>query len=111
MLSLFPQLFFLEQFAPFILRLVLGAIFIARGSSKIFMKDDKLKMAAGGIELLGAVLVLAGFLTQLGAILLIADRAVAIWKTKFSELNIILIAIAVCLIVLGPGFLSIDYPF
>ena len=111
MLSLFPQLFFLEQFAPFILRLVLGVIFFVRGYFKIIERGEKLRITAGGLELVGAILVLAGLFTQLGAIFFIIDRAIAIWKTKFSELNVILMAMALCLLVLGPGFLSIDYPF
>ena len=111
MLSLFPQIFFLEQIAPFILRLALGLIFISRGYSKIFNKESKFILGAGIIELAGGALVLAGFLTQLGALLIIADRILVISKTRQNyELSGALIAMAASLLFLGPGFLSIDLP-
>src|SRR3989344_7531299 len=130
MLSIFPQLFFLEQLAPFLLRLALGVIFIAHGYQKLFgnlqgtadsFHFQEIRHAkawaviAGALELAGGVLLLAGFLTQLGAILAIIDRLGAISRTKFKkgfiggyELDLALIAMAAATLVLGPGFFSID---
>lgn len=114
MLSVFPQLFFLRQIAPFILRLALGAIFIVRGYQKLKGEDKstwaRIIIAA---ELGGGIFVLAGFLTQIAAIVIAFDRIAALWKNKFQnwEFNLILLAVAVSLIFLGPGFLSVDLPF
>ncbi len=111
MLSAFPQLFFLEQIAPFILRLALGAIFVARGYRKL--KGEEKSVRARIIiaaELGGGILLIAGFLTQIAAIVIALDRIGALWKNKFQnwEFDLTLLAVAVSLIFLGPGILSID---
>lgn len=111
MLSLFPELFTFEQLAPLILRLVLGAIFIRQGYPKLASRPVKLwVLAAGVVEFFGGVFLLAGFLTQLAAGLIALDRIAAIWKVKFSKLNLALLAISLALLVLGPGNFSIDLP-
>lgn len=111
MLSVFPQLFFLEQIAPLILRLALGAIFIVRGYRKLKNAEKTLQMRiAIAAELGGGILLLTGFLTQIGAIAIVLDRISAIRKNKFQnwEIDLILLASAISLIFLGPGILSVD---
>ena len=111
MLSVFPQLFFLEQIAPFILRLALGAVFVVRGYRKLKGEDKSMRariiIAA---ELGGGILLLAGFLIQIAAVVIALDRIGALWKNKFQnlEFDLMLLAVAISLIFLGPGVLSID---
>jgi len=64
-------------------------------------------------ELGGGILLLAGFLTQIATIVIALDRIGALWKNKFQnwEFDLILLTAAISLIFLGPGFLSIDFPF
>ena len=118
MLSLFPQIFFLEQLSPFILRLALGVIFASYGYIKLSQRKNKLSIAGGALELVGGLFVFLGLFTQLGAIFLIVDRLISVWKVKFSrgfiggyDFDIALIAMATSLLFLGPGFFSIDFPF
>ncbi|OGF69268.1 hypothetical protein A3H65_00350 [Candidatus Giovannonibacteria bacterium RIFCSPLOWO2_02_FULL_45_14] len=114
MLSVFPQLFFLEQIAPFILRLALGAIFVTRGYRKLKGEDKSARTKVIiAIELGAGILLLVGFLTQIGAIVIALDRFGALWKNKFQncELDFTLLIVAVSLIFLGPGILSVDLRF
>ena len=132
MLSVFPQLFFLEQIAPTLLRLILGVIFIIHGYSKLYgnfdgsvryfesegVKNAKTWVWVSGIfELIGGLLVFAGFLTQVAVLFLIVDRLASMIRIKlrkgfFSyEFDLVLIAIALALLFLGPGFFSIDLPY
>ena len=132
MLSLFPQLLTLEQLAPFILRLALGVIFIAHGYPKLFtqfsgtaqffesvgIKPAKFWVfVVGAVEFFGGILLVAGFLTQPAAFLLAVNMLVAIWKLKFKqglvggyEFDLALLAVALALLVLGPGAFSLDLP-
>ena len=78
MLSIFPQLFAFSELAPFILRLVLGIIFIVHGYPKLFkafgqtagffesvgIKPAKFWVVVVGIsEFFGGIALLVGFLT------------------------------------------------
>src|SRR3989338_3429222 len=131
--SLFPDLFVFEQFAPLILRLVFGAVFIVHGYPKLFTQFAEtaqffeavnirpakfLVFVVGIVEFFGGIFLVAGFLTQLVAALIAIDMMVAIWKVKFRqgffggyEFDLALLAMAVSLILLGPGKFSLDLPF
>lgn len=111
MLNLFPQLIVLEQFAPLILRLVLGVIFISHGWAKISNRENKFIIATGFAELVSGAFVLAGFLTQPTSLVIIADRILIIWKTRQNyEFHIAVIAMAVSLLFFGAGLFAIDLP-
>lgn len=131
--SLFPDLFVFEQFTPLILRLVLGAVFIVHGYPKIFTQSASTAgffesvgirpakfwvFVVGAVEFFGGIFLIAGFLTQLVAALIAINMLVAIWKVKFQkgfvggyEFDLALLAMAVSLILLGPGKFSLDLPF
>jgi putative oxidoreductase len=114
MLSLFPQLFAYRELAPFILRLVLGLIFISFGYPKTFkrLEQNHFQRALGILELGGGILLIAGLFIQIAAILLIIARIAAISKSseKNYRLNILIIASLVSLLLLGPGLFSFDLP-
>ncbi|MBI2023298.1 DoxX family protein [Candidatus Giovannonibacteria bacterium] len=132
MLSIFPSLLDYQFFAPLILRLALAAVFLVHGYPKLFggfshavhffnssgIKPAKFWVVVVGLaELLGGILLLAGFLVQPAAFILVANLLVAIWKVKFKagfangwEFDLVLIAMLLSLLILGPGAYSIDLP-
>jgi len=134
MLSLFPQLLDFGMLGPVLLRIGLAIVFIAHGYSKLFKKENFLGTAqffesinikpakfwvlvVGITEFLGGILLLAGFFTQLVALLLAFDMLIAILKVNFKkglvggyEFELILLLSALALVVLGPGAFSIDLP-
>lgn len=111
--SLFPDLFVFREFAPLILRLVLGAVLILHAKPKFLARPiDFWILAPGILEGVAGVLLLAGFLTQAAVLFAVLDRLAALFKTKFrGELNWVLVALALSLSVLGPGKFSLDLPF
>ncbi|MBI2024087.1 DoxX family protein [Candidatus Giovannonibacteria bacterium] len=133
MLSIFPDLFFLEQLSELVLRLVLGVIFIAHGYPKLFkdfagtaqfFESYGIKPATfwvivvGVVEFVGGILLIIGLFTQIAAILLAINMVVAIIKVKFRqgfvngyEFDLALLAMTIALVFLKPGFFSIDLPF
>lgn len=124
----------LQPLALFILRLALGLIMLMHGSHKVFggLHQTAHFMAGVGIptwlayvasfvELIGGLLVLAGFFTRFAACALMIDMLVAIWKVHWHngllgspdrpgyEFPLSLLAIAFALIISGAGPISIDH--
>lgn len=124
--------------APLVIRLVLGATFMAHGAQKLFgafgghgiggtagfLESLNIKPALfwawvlALVEFFGGLAIVLGFLTGVAAVLLIINMTVAIatvhWKSGFFageggfEYNLALIAMALSLILSGPGALSLD---
>ena len=122
-----------------VLRAVLGLIFMAHGSQKTFgwFGGPGPKGTAGFVggmgfkpawfwaalvaygEFLGGVSVLLGLATPLGALLIVSSMTVAIAKVHWTkgfwlanggyEFNLILIAAAVAVALVGPGSWSLDH--
>jgi len=117
------------------LRMVLGVIFIAHGSQKLFgafgggglegttayMAENGLEpaslmaVATGLSEFGGGLLVLFGLLTRLGGLAIAGVMTVAMTTVTFSrgffgdfELNLILFTVAASLVVVGGGAYSLD---
>ncbi|MEK7647077.1 MAG: DoxX family protein [Patescibacteria group bacterium] len=133
MLSVFPQLFALQALAPFVLRLVLGTVFIVHGYPKLFknfsetagffgmlgLKPAKFWVLVVGItEFFGGWLLIVGLFTQVAAALIAIDMIVAILlvtrKKGFAggyEFDLALLAMALSLLVLGPGAFAFDVMF
>ena len=120
------------------LRLVVGLVMAAHGSQKLFgwlggygiagtghffeglgFRPGRLFAAAAGTsELLGGLLIAAGFLGPIGPVLVLATMIVAIVTVHWSgglfastngvELPLIYAAVAIGLIFTGPGAYSLD---
>jgi putative oxidoreductase len=125
--------FFKGIFVPLLLRLVLGAVFIFHGWHKVGADGGAnwaqgpdplaapLQLAVAWGELIAGIAMVVGFLTRLAALGLIVIMAGAIahvhWPHGFDlsqggfEYNVTLIVISLCLVLGGPGPLSIDWIF
>jgi putative oxidoreductase len=128
----------MEAIGILLIRMVVGLYFAAHGAQKAFgwfggggpagtgaffdqigIKPGKQMALLAGIgELLGGILFLLGLLTPLAALLIIVPMIVAIQKVHgknglFSdkggiEYNLVLIAIALGITLMGPGAISLD---
>jgi putative oxidoreductase len=135
----------MQPYGPAILRLVVGAVFLAHGAQKLFgafggggidgtaaffaalglSPAVPLAMLVGVVEFAGGLMLIAGALTIFVAPVLVLTMAVAIWKVHYPqgfflnwalapgggfgyEFNLVLIAALLCLMLTGPGALSID---
>ncbi len=126
------------SWVPLPLRLVMAGVFIAHGAGKVlgsfggpglkafssgstpfpFMKPAWLWLGAAAIaELLGAILLLLGLLTRVGAFLLLCTMLTAVfgvhWNNGFFapggiEYPLTLGAICLALLISGGGMASID---
>jgi putative oxidoreductase len=116
--------------ALFVLRLVLGVIMIAHGSSKVFGGlSHHVQMVSGlglpgwlayfsaAAEFFGGILVIAGFLTRFAALAIAVNMGVAIWKVHWKnglmgdhgyQFPLALAAIAFALIFFGAGPIAFD---
>ena len=116
-----------------ILRVVFGLIFVAHGKRKLFgglantaqffasigLKPAKLlAIVVSFVEFFGGILVIIGLFTQVAAALIGVVMIVAILKVKLKkglvdgyEFDLILLACALALFVLGGGNFSLDQRF
>jgi len=119
MLSIFPDLLAYQMFAPLLLRLTLGAIFIYWSYKTIFRStpntQDKIISLVEGVA---GILLIIGLWTQLASLFITIDLIVRLYK-KFQNrallsdgvnYYLILLVIALSLLFTGAGFLSIDLP-
>ncbi len=105
--SLLPDLFTYQLFVPVLLRLVVGWIFL-NSARKYLQQGDKMESLLEGVP---ALFLVAGLLTQAAAVVLL----ILSLRPKFSlqrsaELRFLLVVVLVSILVLGPGFLSVDLP-
>lgn len=133
MLNTFPSLLTFGLAAPFILRVVLGIIFILAGYIKIFKKrGDSIHMFSEAafpdpvfffwlvatVEILGGLALVLGFGTQIAAILIgLISLGGLIIKIRKPELlrqtldfYIFALVIAISLLFTGAGFWAFDLP-
>jgi putative oxidoreductase len=112
-----------------VLRLVLGAIMVAHGYSKVFGGMSHhvqfvhslglpgwLAYPSAGAEFFGGLMVLLGVATRVGAFMIFVDLLVAIWKVHLHqglkgglEFPLSVAAIAFVLIFFGGGPISIEW--
>jgi len=131
--SIFPALFAYQEIAPFLIRLILAAVFIKHGYPKLFgsytttvqffnsqgIKPAKIWVIIVGIaEFFGGIFLLLGLFTQIaaGIIALVMLGAIAFVKRKYGfaggyEFDLALLVLALSLLVLDPGIFSFDVPF
>jgi putative oxidoreductase len=124
-----------------IIRVIVGLYYAAHGSQKLFgwfggggaegtgaffeqigIKPGKtMAQLAGATEFFGGLLFLLGFLTPLASILIIIPMIVAIKTVHIKnglfsdkggiEYNVVLIAVALGILLTGPGNISLDQAF
>jgi putative oxidoreductase len=124
----------LQPLALLIMRIALGVIMVAHGYHKVFGGLQQFSHMVGSmglpawlgyvaafIELVGGLLILAGFFTRPAAFALCIDLAVAIWKVHWRnglmgspdhpgfEFPLAVAALAFGLIFFGAGAISIDH--
>jgi uncharacterized membrane protein YphA (DoxX/SURF4 family) len=133
MLNPFPDLLMYSLFAPFILRVAAGLIFINLGV--LFFKNEKeswitslstLKIPSqkltvkilGGLEAVGGLMLVTGFYTQIAALVLalftfaesyVEYKDPAILKRNFI-FYIMLLTIVLSLLLSGAGAFAFDLP-
>lgn len=132
---MFYSLLVYGDFAPFVLRIVLGIAFIVHGYPKLFNKESREGFAGwlgsigikpgkfwalvvGVVEFFGGLALILGVYTQIVALLIVVNMLVAMWKVKWGkvgftaqggwELDLAYLAIALSLIFTGPGAWGID---
>lgn len=139
MLSLLPQLLDFQFYAPFVLRAALGAIFLVHGSKKLFQDKsqfagwlESMKFKPGIfwawlvalVEFLGAIMLLAGFFTQLASLILTIEFLVILFWVRLGqpfvakpdapgmswEFDFLIFFALLALLILGPGPWSLDLP-
>ena len=134
----------MQSYGPTVLRVSVGAVFIAHGAQKLFglwggpgLDGTTAMLTALGLpytqplavllavaEFGGGILLVLGGLTRWVTLALAIDMAVAIWKVHYrngfflsdqasrgggAEYALVLLAALVCLMLAGPGALSIDH--
>lgn len=131
MLNVFPGLLDYSHFAPFLLRVVLGLVFVVHGYPKLFtsfsqtagwfdsvgIKPGKFwAFVVGVVEFFGGIALVFGFATQIAALLIAINMLVAI-KVNFRrgfvggyEFDLVLLVIALSLVLTGAGAYAIDLP-
>jgi putative oxidoreductase len=125
---------YLDRFQPLallVMRVALGSVMVAHGYQNVFkhLQDHVHLVASLGLpaglgyvssfaELLGGILLLAGFFTRPAAVALCIDMIVAIWKIHWHngltgdhgvEFPLALAALAFALIFFGGGPIAIDH--
>ena len=113
--GLFPELFNFSFLAPFVLRIALGAPLIKHSFGKIISPQSALQKILGGIVFLSGIFLVIGLFTQAAAIavslIIIASSIIMGGKHPRSWTErLIKLAIAVSLILTGPGMFAFDLP-
>lgn len=133
----------MRPYGPAVLRLCVGAVFVAHGAQKLIgvwggpgLDGTSILLARLGLpspypyplamllaatELVGGGLLVLGGLTRWVSLALAIDMAVAIWKVHYPngffltgghgqgmEFTLVLIGALLCLMMTGPGALSVD---
>jgi len=115
-LSLFPSLFVFSSLAPTLLRITVAFILVGIGYKTVRVGGGS--TFVGIVEILASLLILAGFLTQLGVIIaLITIISIVVKNSRnynrpeyFMGYNFLLIVILLSLLITGPGAFALDLP-
>ena len=133
MLNPFPELLYYSMLAPFILRVVVGLLFLDLGIlsfktererwlislSNFKIPNPKIVLKIlGGIQIVGGIMLILGFYTQIAALMLalitFAEAYVEYQEPALLKRNLIfyilLLAITLSLLLSGAGAFAIDLP-
>lgn len=117
MLSVFPELFNYSYLAPFVLRITLGLILIRVSYLSFIKNTGRCQKAIDITQMVSSVFIILGFLAQIASLVIIAmiitkSIKACIQKIPIERkaLKILIIAVAVSLMLLGPGLFAIDLP-
>ncbi len=133
MQSIFPYLLSWSQLVPFILRIIGGLYFLSFGYKGltsewqyklVFFRESGLKpyklfaYALCIVELLGGVMLLMGFMTQLVALVLfviaimgfVIKRNGKVNLQRSADVYLLLAGIMLCLVIAGAGYYGVDLP-
>jgi hypothetical protein len=113
MLSIFPEILFLSPFAPLIIRAALGVLIASGGWSKTASSDATTRIT-GFCEILLAGVLLVGAWTQIAAIVATLWLVTSLLFPQFRvfprSTAALALAMALSLIVTGPGAFAFDLP-
>lgn len=124
-----------QDFAPTILRVVLGAVFMVHGYPKLFKMFEGFAgwlesigirpgkfwaLVVGVVEFFGGIALILGVFTQLAALLIAVNMIVAMAKVKWGkvrfvemertgwEVDLVYLAVALALAFIGPGAFALS---
>lgn len=114
--SIFPKLLNYSHLVPFILRLSLAAVLLRFGYLK-FKAFSKYEKTTGVVQILSAIFLLLGLFTQIASLLIILLALGEIIESKIKRvaitrkaIKLLILAMALSLVLLGPGLFAIDLP-
>jgi len=119
MLNPFPELLTFSLLAPFLIRVILGILFISSGYFELKKNNANLfSYLINILKILGGLILLAGFLTQIASIVLsvIALETIIIkfrsksYSRDSMSLYIFMFIATISLLVSGAGAFAIDLP-
>jgi putative oxidoreductase len=118
----------LSLYGPLSIRILAGIAFIAHGVPKLMDPamaqgffatiglPPEMATPVGLLEIIGGIAILVGILTRISSILFIIEMIGATSTAKISkgfvggfELDLLLMAISISLLLTGPGRISIEY--
>ena len=118
MLSIFPSLLAFEGFAPFLLRLILGSVFIFWARKTLKSQTEINQKSFAIFELIIGISLIIGLFTQLSALISLFILGYKLIKKIQSRLFLndginyyfILFIISICILISGSGFIAFDLP-
>lgn len=120
LLNIFPDLLTFSLIAPLLIRLAVGGYFLIHGWALLswratppsrYTQDVPQRYWLSLLSIAGAVLVLVGAWTQLGALVLSILSLIYLYGDNERRVRyILLLAMALSLLFSGAGFLAFDLP-
>lgn len=113
-LNPFPALLDFSFFAPLLLRVIAGVLFVRMGYWQ-FRTSSKERKALGIVEVLGGLALIAGFYTQIAVLVLGLVATIGTFRTlrtneARSDTYALLLAIMLSLLATGAGAFALDLP-
>lgn len=118
MLSIFPDLLSYQMFAPLLIRLTLGIIFIHWTYKTLRSRPDTNKKMVAIVEGVAGLLLVIGLWTQVAALVIAIDLVIRLYGkyqtksllTDGINYYLVLLVLAVSLLFTGAGFVAFDLP-